>query len=158
MIYIYTLSSSCDPDNIRYVGKTNNLKDRLRRHLKNVDGTYKYNWVKSELKKGNKIIIETLDEIDNKNWKYWEIYWINQLKDWGFKLTNGTIGGDGFNLTNDILNKRNKSNLDRHSKRLNKFIKKYNIHFDNNLWIGYRNCPTCKNKIEYKKSGKRSTI
>ena len=60
-MFIYTLSSSSEPDNIRYVGKANNLKDRLRRHIGkyylNLEINYKNNWIKSELSKGNKILI-----------------------------------------------------------------------------------------------------
>jgi len=34
MNYIYTLANS-ETDEIRYIGKTNNLKDRYRKHLEN---------------------------------------------------------------------------------------------------------------------------
>jgi hypothetical protein len=31
-------------------------------------------------------------------WGFWEIYWINQFKTWGFELKNLTNGGDGGSL------------------------------------------------------------
>lgn len=40
-------------------------------------------------------IVEILNEDDSKNWKFWEKYWISQFRQWGFKLTNLTNGGDG---------------------------------------------------------------
>ena len=94
--YIYTLS---DPEtgNIRYVGKTNNIKERFRKHLEyknnNKRKTYLYSWMKS-IK--NDPIIEVIDEVSNDNWQFWERYWISQFITWGFNLTNLTDGGDGL--------------------------------------------------------------
>lgn len=101
---IYTLSSSENPNIIRYIGKTNgSLKKRLSGHItlakinleKKYGHNYTSNWINKELSSGNYIIIEELDLIIQDNWEYLERYWISQFKSWGFKLTNLTDGGDG---------------------------------------------------------------
>lgn len=97
---IYTLE---DPitNKIRYVGYTKtSLTKRLKSHLKNVSEAESKNrkwnkrlsWIKSV---GSPIIIE-LDSCHTKEEACWlECYWINQLIQWGFNLTNMTSGGDG---------------------------------------------------------------
>lgn len=106
-IKIYTLSSTRDLNNIRYIGKTKQtLKRRLQGHLcdarkaKKLDNhkNHNYNWINHELDEGYSIIIEELDSLqfdDNEDWKWFEQYWISQMKAWGFNLTNLTNGGDG---------------------------------------------------------------
>lgn len=104
MITIYTLSSSSNPDNIRYIGKTKeSLKKRLAGHitlaksnlLKRYSHNYTSNWINKELSLNNTIIIKELDETSDLDWEYLERYWISQFKHWGFSLTNLTKGGDG---------------------------------------------------------------
>lgn len=106
-IKIYTLSSTRDPNNIRYVGKTKQtLNRRLQGHLCDArkskkSGYYQnhnYNWINKELREGYSIIIEELDSLEfkeNEDWKWFEQYWICQMKIWGFNLNNLTEGGDG---------------------------------------------------------------
>lgn len=106
-IKIYTLSSTREPNNIRYVGKTKQtLKRRLQGHLCDANkakriGNYKnynYNWINKEISEGYNIIILELDSenfSEIENWKWLEQYWISQCKIWGFHLTNLTGGGDG---------------------------------------------------------------
>jgi hypothetical protein len=36
-----------------------------------------------------------IDEVDKDHWKYWETYWIEQFKQWGFNLKNQNTGGGG---------------------------------------------------------------
>lgn len=153
-MYIYTLSSSSNPDNIRYVGKANNLKDRLRRHISKYcldrEHTYKSNWIKSELDIGNKIIISEIEYIADGNWEECEIYWIEQFKQWGFKLTNHTIGGDGLRLTQDSIKKRNNTKIENNKVKKAELIKKYNIYqINEHLWQGNRVCPICSNSITH---------
>lgn len=101
---IYTLTSSANINNIRYIGKTNtSLKKRLCGHItlskinkdKNYTHNHTSNWIQKEITLGNYILIEELDSTLNLNWEYLEKYWISQFKAWGFKLTNLTDGGDG---------------------------------------------------------------
>lgn len=95
MTYIYTLS---DKSGIRYIGKTNNLKMRLKNHIveahSKTKNNHRINWLKSLVEKNEKPIIEILDIVPDNNWMFWEIYWISQLKSWGFLLVNGTLGGE----------------------------------------------------------------
>jgi len=60
-IFIYTLEDSVG--NIRYVGKSKDIKRRFREHIKNYDksNTYKNNWIKSLIKKGDYPVISILD-------------------------------------------------------------------------------------------------
>lgn len=107
LIKIYTLCSTRDVSNIRYVGKTTDpLKKRLSGHLaeakqKKAEGythNHKCNWVNKELSEGYNIVIEEVDseEFDSPDqWQQLEQYWISQFKTWGFNLTNITLGGDG---------------------------------------------------------------
>jgi hypothetical protein len=90
--YIYTLSQN---NVIFYVGKTTNLKTRLSNHRT----VYGYNVV--------------LEEVDNvEDWKFWENYWIQQFKQWGFKLINQNEGGGGCkNHTNESKLKIGLSNI-----------------------------------------------
>lgn len=64
MVYIYTLAKASEPNIIKYVGKTNDIKDRLKRHLQKSylkDTTPKTNWIKSVLNNNDTIIMEILD-------------------------------------------------------------------------------------------------
>lgn len=106
-IKIYTLASTRNLNDIRYVGKTKQtLKRRLQGHLCNAKKAkelhnyknYNYNWINHELENGYNIIITELDSLEiqeHEDWKWLEQYWISQMKAWGFSLTNFTDGGDG---------------------------------------------------------------
>lgn len=99
MTKIYTLT---DPitNEIRYVGKTTKtLDERLTYHyynLKKTKNKHKIHWFGKLSKLGLKPIIELVDEVDDKEWKFWERYWISQFKTWGFNLMNYLVGGEGF--------------------------------------------------------------
>ena len=94
--FIYTLS---DPktNEIRYIGKTNDLDYRLKKHINESKNkrTHKEKWIDSIILKGLSPIIEILDIVDETEWCFYETYWISQFKTWGFNLTNGTSGGEG---------------------------------------------------------------
>lgn len=95
MIYIYTLTDPRNND-IRYIGKTNNLKNRLKTHICEAKkgNTHKNNWIKSLTTNNIKPIIEILDIIDGDDWGIAEKYWISQFKTWGFNLVNNSEGGE----------------------------------------------------------------
>jgi group I intron endonuclease len=99
LTYIYSLS---DPitNEIRYVGKSDNPNLRLIEHIKKCkySTTHKNNWIKSLLNRNLKPIVEVLDVISIKDCGFWENYWINTVKTWGFDLTNIANGGIGGNL------------------------------------------------------------
>ena len=104
--YIYIL---IDPRNndIRYVGKSDNPLVRLNEHIRKSENkiTYKNNWIRSLIKNGVKPKLNIIDEVPLEEWGFWEQYWIEQFKMWGFKLTNIANGGVGGNL-GDIVNKK----------------------------------------------------
>jgi len=96
--YIYTLSDPIDGE-VKYVGKTKNLKNRFWAHnspysLKD-SWTSKNKWLLWLKNQELKPMIDVLDESDADNIDNLEIYWIGQLKQWGFKLKNDTSGGQG---------------------------------------------------------------
>ena len=87
---------------LRYIGKTNNIKQRFKNHLNSCrdKNTHKRNWI-NYLKKNNlKPEIEIIDIVDTDKWKYWEIFYISYFKMIGCNLTNYTTGGDGLTFAN----------------------------------------------------------
>lgn len=87
--YIYTLSHPVTKE-VRYVGKTINIKRRYKQHLYDKHNNHKSCWVKSLRNKNLKPIINILEECYNHDWKEREIYWISQYNN----LTNFSKGGD----------------------------------------------------------------
>lgn len=152
-MFIYTLSSSENPDYIRYVGKSKDLKDRLRRHTGkyclNKEDNYKNRWIKSELEKGNKILINELEIVNEDDWQEREKYWITKFKNDGFKLTNSTKGGDGLILNGDIIDKRNKKRIENNLNRKSDEIEFYNVRKIENIWYGDRICIGCLKTITH---------
>lgn len=94
--FIYTLS---DKTGIRYLGKSNDPNNRLKDHLKKAKykRTRKEKWLYSILEKNEFPILDIVDEVPIENWIFYEQKWIKKLKDDGFDLVNGTIGGEGGN-------------------------------------------------------------
>jgi group I intron endonuclease len=95
-IYIYTLS---DPitNQIRYVGKTQNLNERFRSHVNaKKSNKHKVNWINKLKNNGFLPVIEVLDVVSRDSWELAEKYWIQQMKAWGFNLLNATDGGGGI--------------------------------------------------------------
>lgn len=101
--YIYVL---IDPTNemVRYVGKSDNIDIRLKEHIRKVKiaNTHKNNWILSLLKNDLKPIIKIIDVVDILEWKFWECFWIDMFKTWGFDLTNTANGGGGGNLGAEV--------------------------------------------------------
>jgi len=98
MITIYTLTDPRD-NLVKYVGKTKStLKKRLQSHesdartrkVRNLN----INWIKNLLDNGLHPIIEELESVSEFEWEQAEIFWINQIRVWGFQIKNMTIGGD----------------------------------------------------------------
>jgi hypothetical protein len=72
-----------------YIGKTSTkLEVRLSSH-------------KIRLKEQN-LKIKLLDEVLKDEWKFWESYWIEQLRQWGFILKNKNKGGGGLEKHSDL--------------------------------------------------------
>ena len=92
--YIYTLDYN---GNIFYIGKTKNITKRLYKHKNSskLKRNYKERFINKLLEESKDISISILDIVDEESVNYWEKYWIEQFKQWGFYLTNTTSGGDG---------------------------------------------------------------
>jgi len=75
MIKIYVLEKNGVPF---YIGKAKDATRRKHAHRR----TY-----------GLNIQSYIIDEVED--WKFWESYWIEQFKQWGFKLENKNNGGGG---------------------------------------------------------------
>jgi len=113
---IYTLT---DPrsNEIRYVGKANNVTQRYKAHLNRArkHQTHKKNWLEQLRQEGLKPVIEVIDVVPMDDWRFWETYWITQMKQWGFNLVNHTGGGDGCSFANQTsFKKGHKSWLGKH--------------------------------------------
>lgn len=94
MTYIYALSFPLG--NIRYIGKSNNPVERLRKHCSEAMYRHKNRkdkWIKSLFPE--KPFLTILEEVEEINWEEREIYWINYFKEQGNDLVNGTSGGEG---------------------------------------------------------------
>src|SRR3990167_4875568 len=94
--FVYTLSDPITKE-IRYIGQTiQPLKKRLLDHIKeaktNKVRNHRLNWISSLLKNNITPSIELLE--DNAIWSDSEKYWISQFKTLGYRLVNGTEGGD----------------------------------------------------------------
>jgi hypothetical protein len=97
--YIYALVDLRD-NSIRYIGKANNLNTRKKTHIResinsNPGSTKKQDWIRKVYKSGFEIDIIEIDIIEKSNWQFWETFYIDLFKTWGFDLTNMTKGGDG---------------------------------------------------------------
>lgn len=98
-VYIYCLK---DPINneIRYIGKTTNLKRRMSQHIQDVkSNTHNkrrvINWINSLLNKKLKPKMEVIEICNKENWQEREIYWIAFYKNI-FVLCNHHEGGLGI--------------------------------------------------------------
>lgn len=94
--YIYAL---CEPETgeIRYVGKANNLRRRMKQHLVNYDSekTPKAAWLSKLGATGRLPLLRVLEQVPIEDWPRAECDWIATLKAQGCNLTNLKNGGDG---------------------------------------------------------------
>lgn len=135
LVRIYTLQSTKNISDIRYVGKTTQkLNTRLSQHLslaRNNAKRHVYNWIRKELSEGYKITIIEIDSIETNiesEWQSLEQKWIASYKELGYNLTNETKGGEGSNDPETIA-KRNQSIIGKHrSEETKQKISKSNKH------------------------------
>lgn len=115
MIYIYKL---IDPRNneVRYVGKTINIKRRYKQHLYDKRKSHKASWVQSLRTLKLKPIIEILEICKNDNWIEREIYWINQFNN----LTNLKSGGGSDYIRTTSEETKEKIRLKHIGRKLSK--------------------------------------
>lgn len=53
-----------------------------------------------------KVFIHELDLVKKDEWKFWESYWIDQFKSWGFNLLNKNKGGGGPEFHSESVRKK----------------------------------------------------
>ena len=104
---IYVLEDP-NTEQIRYVGKSNDPEKRLDNHLNPAKKhtTHKWNWLKKLKKNGQKPNLKIIDKVPIKEWQFWERYWIEQFRQWGFHLTNYMGGGQGTTFANQTSFKK----------------------------------------------------
>jgi group I intron endonuclease len=143
--FIYTLSDI--NGDIRYIGKSNTPRKRLYSHVKECktsNKSHKINWIKSLLSKGESPIIEVLDEVVEEEWEFWEQYWIAQFRQWGFNLTNISIGGTNNNYKRTIETKQKM----RKSKLGTKLPEEQKKKISHSLKIKYKEDPNYNKSSE----------
>lgn len=131
-VFIYTIS---DPitNSVRYIGKTIDIKNRLRDHIKRSKNnkTHKDKWISSLIKQGHKPVILILDIVNKEDWIFWEKFYISLFKGWGFNLVNHTEGGDGgsfikhteetkLKISKSHLGKKRQPFTEEHKKNISK--------------------------------------
>ena len=133
--FIYVLRCPLTKE-IRYVGKTNNPKERYHNHLNRAldKGTHKRNWINSLRKKGIRPIFEIIKKVSIGEWKGWEKYYIKYYKSKGCKLINIMDGGEGLTFGNHTSFKKGMIPWNKGSR-----MKKY--------------CVICGKKFEVSPSG-----
>ena len=95
IIYVYTLSDPRTGD-VRYVGVTNNPRNRFNSHMRdNRASNHRTRWINSLVRDGLKPIMAIIDETDRDNWAQCEMMWIAHYRSIGCKLVNSTDGGEG---------------------------------------------------------------
>jgi group I intron endonuclease len=182
-IYIYTLEHPITHE-IRYIGKTTQpLNKRLKAHVyeSKQKNNHKCNWVYKLITNNLTPIIKILDIVTEKEWEFWESYWIEQFKTWGYNLVNQTPGGEGYKHTEETKNKireaqlgskghmygkkmakevRNKisksleGNSFRKGKKSSPETIKKNIKNASRYWLGKTRDEETKNKIKINRKGK----
>ena len=95
--YIYGLRDPISGE-IRYIGKTNNLKKRLATHLhlaKSDVNRHKKHWLKKLKESGVKPEMVILEKVDSCEWEEAEKRWIAHGIENKWPITNLTEGGSG---------------------------------------------------------------
>ena len=94
-VFIYGLVEK-NNNTLKYIGKTTDIKRRLRRHINErfLHDSYKDRWIRKMVNYNIDIDIIIIDSVEQKEWQYWEKFYISYYKYIGCKLTNGTNGGD----------------------------------------------------------------
>lgn len=123
--YIYYLQDPTNGD-IRYVGKTTDLKRRVKDHIKR-SSKYKFHsatWIKSLSDKGVLPIIVEIERLFDDSWKDREKYWIQFYRE-KYDLTNILDGGqDG---PNDKTLLKMKESIRKHYDSILKPVNQYDL-------------------------------
>lgn len=98
IVYIYSLIDPRDGE-IKYVGKTKDLNERLKSHFHDARrfNTPKNAWLLKLKRLGLRPRVEVLEEVDKSSWPEAERRWIAALRNKGCPLKNICDGGEGRN-------------------------------------------------------------
>jgi len=94
---IFTVYALLDEKGLlRYIGKTNNVKERLKKHLREKGKCHRVSWIKSMKNRGTVPTIVPLLEFElEKEALEEEMFLISYFRYLGANLVNGTDGGEG---------------------------------------------------------------
>lgn len=97
--FIYEL---IDPISLKpnYIGYSKNPRVRYGEHLNKIQTreekyTKKRKWIDALKEVGHLPLINILDEVEEKDWRFWESFWEDLYKSWGFELKNTVKCGYG---------------------------------------------------------------
>lgn len=146
-VYIYGLYSNTD-DTIRYIGKANDLENRLKMHYsqRNSGKTHKNNWIKKIIDNGGFINIKVIETVTIDNWIEREKYWINLYKDQLTNTSSGGLGGSGkkYNISYDEcqkivlgLNIKSRNEWLKYKKNLPTIVPKNPVEYFGSEWISW---------------------
>lgn len=113
MVEIYGLY---DPETnaLRYVGKANDSKDRLRRHLREWRRRSPlYSWIGALAKRGLKPVVKVLSIVPESEWEHEERRQIFEARLTNTKLLNLADGGDQPKATREQCSKNGKTVAER---------------------------------------------
>jgi len=100
-VFIYALKEP-NTDEIRYIGKTKNINQRLNEQLsearRSPKHTHRNIWLRSLLRQNLKPSVEIVDEVPEAEWQAWEAAYIQFYLEQGCRLVNSTPGGEGTSL------------------------------------------------------------
>jgi hypothetical protein len=120
--FIYGLFEN-DYNEIKYIGKSNNPKRRLRQHICDSPKrkTPKDFWIQSVLKNGNKINMIILEEVEYNKWGERENFWINLHRENLKNCSEGGFGGSPIKFKISYKDakkwiKKNLKNIDSQTK------------------------------------------
>src|SRR5262245_15102113 len=100
--FIYALICP-DSGEMKYIGKANNPKRRLKDHMSDFRGQ-EYNkalWISRMKREKKKPILEIIEEVAMDCWQAAEEFWIAYYKFIGANLLNIKEGGNGLSEAND---------------------------------------------------------
>jgi hypothetical protein len=99
MYSIYVLIDESTSE-VRYVGKSKHVDNRMHRHMKEVRDkkcdTYKVRWMRIMFSTNRMIEVKIIETCTERRVNDREKYWIARLLQEGNRLTNATAGGEGL--------------------------------------------------------------
>lgn len=92
-LYIYCLYT--EGEEIKYIGKTDNLNKRLSEHVyrSKKNKTHKDRWIQKRLKENKEILIKLIEVCNENSWEDREKYWIKYYRNTENGITNHSDGG-----------------------------------------------------------------